>query len=495
MHPYEFSRLAQQGKPIPLRQLQFQQLRDLVYSTTGISLADNKQTFVQSRLARRLRHLRLSSFQEYLKYLESCDDSGEELQQFINRITTNKTHFFRENYHFEHLRETVFPRLIDEAERGRRPRKLRIWSSASSTGEEPYSLAMTVLETFENRPDWDVRILASDIDTEVLNRASSGIYPASSVDTLPAHTIEKYFERGTGEDRDKVMIGSHVSDLVTFRQINLMDEHWPIHGPFDIIFCRNVLIYFDQIRHDQLMRHMARMLAADGRLFIGYSESLSRLSDVYTKVGRTIYSLTPGFTDTRPNTIAVRKPTDTSAKGRSSEVAEKSIIVGGVCACDRPTRIRTVLGSCVAACLFDEQTGVGGMNHFALPVGNSDSRTAASFGVHAMELLINSIMKKGGDRRRLKAKLFGGAHVLQSAEKIGEKNIRFIHEFLNTESIPVEAEYLGGYAAMQVWFETHTQRVRVKLLEKSAVAEEERRIHLTQQVASEESVASNITLF
>lgn len=514
---------------IVLRVSQFRLFRDLVYRTTGISLADNKLEFVQARLRKRLRHHQLSSYAAYYDLLDSGDPNGVELQEMINRITTNKTSFFREEHHFKHLSDVVFPQIIDAARERKREKKLRIWCAAASTGEEPYSLAMTVRDSFASLPDWDIRILATDIDTNVLETARSGIYRADRAEDLSSATLKQHFFRGSGANSDKVMVRPETAELVTFRQLNLLDNDWPIRTQFDVIFCRNVLIYFDQPTQDRLMQRMADFLLADGSLFIGHSESLSRLSETWVRTGKTVYRhagtpsgtsqpdrSTPGRSEPPRQTTSAKPPVATAVAAQSAEPhrketrstqpadlpatgvtpARKSIIVGDVVASRTPVEVSTVLGSCIAACLFDEEQQVGGMNHFALPSGESCIRNAASFGVHAMELLINRIMKLGGDRRRLKAKVFGGANIVKASDhrNIGLRNVEFIRDFLSTESIPVVSEFLGGNCGLRVLFETHTGRARVKQLDRSTALEADRQTEQTGQHTISEPV-SDVTLF
>ena len=514
---------------IVLRVSQFRLFRDLVYRTTGISLADNKLEFVQARLRKRLRHHQLNSYGAYYDLLDSGDPDGVELQEMINRITTNKTSFFREEHHFEHLSDAVFPQIIDAARQRMREKKLRIWCAAASTGEEPYSLAMTVRDSFASLPDWDIRILATDIDTNVLESARSGIYRTDRAEDLSSDTLKQHFFRGSGGSADKVMVRPETAELVTFRQLNLLDNDWPIQTQFDVIFCRNVLIYFDQPTQDRLMTRMADFLLPDGSLFIGHSESLSRLNETWVRTGKTVYQhagvptgkpqpvrTEPVRTEPPRRTTSARPPVAAAVKVQSAvpqtketrspqpaghsatgvRAARKSIIVGDVVASSTPVEVSTVLGSCIAACLFDEEKQVGGMNHFALPCGDSRIRNAASFGVHAMELLINRIMELGGDRRRLKAKVFGGANLVKTSDQrnIGLRNVEFIRGFLSTESIPVVSEFLGGECGLRVLFETHTGRARVKQLDRSTALEADRQTEQTKQRTVSEPV-SDVTLF
>ncbi|WP_158222488.1 CheR family methyltransferase [Rhodopirellula sp. MGV] len=495
-----------------LRIPQFRLLRELIYDTTGISLGDNKLDFIQSRLRKRLRHLKMDSFAKYYDLLKSQGPQGAEMQEMINRVTTNKTHFFREDHHFEHLRNNIFQRMIEEATRRERPRRLRIWCAAASTGEEPYTLAISVREVFANQPGWDIRILATDIDTNVLERCKEATYIPDQLLETPGEIVKRYFSPSKSTP-GSLTVRQEVKDLVTFRQLNLLESEWPIRTQFDVIFCRNVLIYFDQPTQDTVMRHMADYLKPEGTLFIGHSESLSGLASTYTRVGRTIYQHTnyvggpasgsqsqPQYSTPTPRPmLSGNSPrndaSSTPVAKATAPLERKSIIVGDIHSSDKPMLISTVLGSCIAVCLYDDAIKAGGMNHFALPTGQLGSRKIASFGVHAMELLINEIMQLGGDRRRLKAKVFGGANVLgmSGEDKIGQKNVDFIRNFLHTENIPITAEYLGGNQGMQVLFEPCSGRAKMKLLDHSKTIEAEK-IDRAQTTTKSEPV-SDITLF
>ena len=487
------------AETVALRPAQFRLFRELIYDKTGISLGDNKMEFVQSRLRKRLRANNLNSFRDYYDLVQK-DKSGDEMQQLINRVTTNKTNFFREMHHFDHLRDKIFTRLIDEADRGLRPQKLRIWCAASSTGEEPYSLAITVADTFSRLRGWDIRILASDIDTSVLEKARNGQYRMELSEEIPPDAIQKHFKVVDGQ----LQIHPSTAGLVTFRQVNLLDQEWPIRTQFDVIFIRNVLIYFDAETQNGIMRHMSKYLKPDGSLFIGHSESLSSLASTYKRVGNTVYQ----HANYQPATEKKRFGGGAASPARSAivqpekkpvqpKLPRNSIVVGDVFVSARPAEVATTLGSCIAVCLFDTSVRFGGMNHFALPSGVSCNRSVASFGVHAMELLINKIMSLGGDRRFFQAKVFGGAHVMggeDEEDNIGQRNAEFICEFLNTEAIPIISKHLGGDRAMQVLFETHTGRARVKLLDQSVAADVNKKTKQATKPVAPEPV-SDITLF
>ncbi|MFB3818740.1 MAG: protein-glutamate O-methyltransferase CheR [Candidatus Methylomirabilales bacterium] len=266
---------------------EFAALRDLVKAHTGIALSEHKRSLVASRLGKRLRALGLTSFRDYCAYLTG-EEGVAERENFVNAITTNKTDFFREPLHFEFLRSRVLPDMRAAAARTG-SRRLRIWSAACSTGEEPYTIAITVREALESLAAWDVRILASDIDTQVLAQAEAGIYAAERTSGLRPDLLARHFLRGTGPRAGQVRIRPETGSLVTFRRINLLDSPWPIRTVFDCIFCRNVLIYFDKPTQRRLIGRFADYLTEDGYLFLGHSESLYGLSDRFTYLRNTIY--------------------------------------------------------------------------------------------------------------------------------------------------------------------------------------------------------------
>jgi len=261
----------------------FAALRELVKTHTGIHLTEQKRELVYGRLSRRLRALGLDSFRAYRQILERGD--SDELVQFCNAITTNLTSFFREAHHFEYLREQVLRSRAADAPGARR---LRFWSAGCSSGEEPYSLAMTIYESLPEARRWDIRILATDLDTEVLARGERGVYDEERVRGLPAARLERFF-RDDGHGKSvRYAVTQELRDLITFRELNLM-RALPMRGPFDAIFCRNVIIYFDKDTQRELFARIAQLQRPGDLLFLGHSESLYRVSDAYTLVGKTIY--------------------------------------------------------------------------------------------------------------------------------------------------------------------------------------------------------------
>ena len=261
----------------------FQALRALVREVTGISLSEQKRELVYGRLARRLRALNLRSFREYRDLLSQ--DDGRELVQFCNAITTNLTAFFREPHHFEHLKNDVLGPLV------RKPpavRRLRIWSAGCSTGEEPYSIAMSVLEAVPDVERWDIKILATDLDSDVLEKARRGVYTADRLQTLSAERRERFFESHPDAKEPSFKVRPELTRLLTVKQLNLMHP-FPMKGPLDAIFCRNVVIYFDKDTQRDLVARLSRLQRPGNLLFLGHSETLFKVSTDYTLIGRTIY--------------------------------------------------------------------------------------------------------------------------------------------------------------------------------------------------------------
>ncbi|HEU4779015.1 MAG TPA: protein-glutamate O-methyltransferase CheR [Steroidobacteraceae bacterium] len=266
-----------------LTDAQFHRIRALVREHTGISLSEAKRQLVYGRLVRRLRALNLGSFAEYVELLER--DVAAELEEFTNAITTNLTSFFREPHHFEYLASDVLPQIIAKDTGNRRA---RIWCCAASTGEEPYSIAMVLREAQEQLTGFDVKLLATDLDSAVLATAAAGVYNAERLQSVNGARVSRFFQKGSGAQAGKFRTQDELRSLITFKQLNLMHE-WPIRGPFDAIFCRNVIIYFDKETQRVLFERMATLQRPGDILFLGHSESLYRVSDKYDLVGRTVY--------------------------------------------------------------------------------------------------------------------------------------------------------------------------------------------------------------
>lgn len=259
----------------------FDRVRALIHQRAGIALAESKQEMVYSRLARRLRATGIRSFQAYLDSLESRHDNAE-WEAFTNALTTNLTSFFREAHHF--------PILADHV-RGRKE-PVTIWCSASSTGEEPYSIAMTLCETLGPLASQS-HVIATDIDTNVLATGANGIYPIDRLERMPAERAKRFFLRGKGAQAGMVRVRPELRQMVTFKQLNLLSDDWPISGPFDAIFCRNVMIYFDKPTQSKILSRFAPLMKPDALLFAGHSENFLYVSNAFKLRGKTVYELNP----------------------------------------------------------------------------------------------------------------------------------------------------------------------------------------------------------
>ncbi|GAB2884118.1 chemotaxis protein methyltransferase [Uliginosibacterium flavum] len=266
----------------------FERVRTLIYKHAGISLSPVKQDMVYSRLARRLRANNHKRFAEYLDQLERSGDAAE-WEAFVNALTTNLTSFFREAHHFD--------LLADQMRKSADRRPFKIWCSAASTGEEPYSLAITACEVFGNNPP--VQIIASDLDTNVLAHGQKGVYTADRVERLDKERVQRFFLRGTGDQEGHVRVRPELQRLITFKQINLLEPGWPLRESFDAIFCRNVMIYFDKPTQFKILERFTGLLHPQGLLYAGHSENFIHAVSLFKSLGRTVYaraeaSLAPG---------------------------------------------------------------------------------------------------------------------------------------------------------------------------------------------------------
>jgi chemotaxis protein methyltransferase CheR len=269
----------------------FKMFRTLIHQKTGIWLRDGKEVMLSSRLSRRLREHAMTSFAEYYGYVSKLANDDEELRELINCVTTNKTAFFREEHHFKFLATKLVPEL-QRAASGGAAKTIRIWSAACSTGEEPYSIVIALLEALGTQASaWKVEVIASDIDTVVLGTAARGIYDIKGLESVETALHRRYFLRGKGELLGQVKIKPEVAGHVVFKNINLMDQEWPVEAGFDAIFFRNALIYFNQETQSLFLRRMVRLLKPKKYLMLGHSEHVPWLHDVVVPLNQTVYQV------------------------------------------------------------------------------------------------------------------------------------------------------------------------------------------------------------
>ncbi|HSR36580.1 MAG TPA: protein-glutamate O-methyltransferase [Desulfurivibrionaceae bacterium] len=267
-----------------LTDLQFQKFSALVYEKAGIYLKPEKKELLNARLGKRLRALGLDSFKEYYEYVMR-DASGDELVQMIDVVSTNFTSFFRESSHFDLLQHRVLPEIVTAANRRK---EISLWSSACSSGEEPYTMAMVVASFLETHPGWKFRLMATDISTKVLAQAQRGVYPDERIAKVPPIYLKRYFQKGVGNSAGYVKVKEALQRHITFSRFNLMHE-FPWREELDVIFCRNVMIYFNRETQQELVAKFYRALVPGGYLFIGHSESITSLKHDFTQVDATAY--------------------------------------------------------------------------------------------------------------------------------------------------------------------------------------------------------------
>lgn len=266
-------------REFPYTEADFRFIVDQAKKYAGIALADQKQDMVYSRLARRVRALGLGSIRDYCNLLDS-DRREQEIGHFVNAITTNLTSFYREAHHFSHLEEQL--------KKARTGDRIRLWSAGCSAGMEPYTMALTCVRALKNPRSYDVKILATDIDTNILDRAKRGMYPEKDMEKVPRDLLAEYFSRKIVDGDVFYEASGELKRLITFNPLNLMGE-WPIKGPFDAIFCRNVMIYFDKPTQDTLLLRFAKLLKARGYLYLGHSESVRGLESTFRLLSNTTY--------------------------------------------------------------------------------------------------------------------------------------------------------------------------------------------------------------
>lgn len=271
----------------PMTDREFSLFQELIYKESGIYLSTVKKTLLAGRLTRRLRELGLPSFEVYYRFV--IQEGEAERILLLDAVSTNETHFFREPRQFEFLDQQLLPEWSRKAESGRRPRKIRAWSAGCSTGEEPYSLAMTLLLHFPPASGWKIEILATDLSTRALEWARKGIWPIAKAKEIPHRYLHSFMLRGTGRQEGKIKAGPEIRSLIQFERLNLNEEVCPTSGPLDLIFCRNVLIYFDNASKRRVIDRLLRSLSPAGYLFIGHAESLAGLAERVRTVLPTVY--------------------------------------------------------------------------------------------------------------------------------------------------------------------------------------------------------------
>lgn len=449
-----------QAKPqnLELRSTDYRHLAELLSTWTGIQLAGNLQ-LMSGRLRKPALDLGLSRYDDYYDLLRQRGPNSIEGQTFINALTTNKTSFFREAHHFDFLVSSVFASAQNLAHAHQELPKVRLYSAGCSFGAEPYSMALLAAHHLPAHQGWDVRILATDLDTTVLQRAEQGVYSRDILNDIPSHLHPLVLRQ---PEPDLCRIKPDVAAQVTFAKANMVQTPFPVRGRFDAIFFRNVMIYFDRAMQDQVVASLTNLLVPGGFLVIGHSERIHRADMLRVPV--------PGVYQKQSSGRSYHPPLRRTSKPTPKPPPPlKRIVVGQWAVCTDSSRVATVLGSCVAACVYDAELGIGGINHFMLPQSDSETESSARFGMQSMELLINGLVAAGARRSKLQAKAFGAAEInVGMVSTVASRNSEFIREFLEREGIELVAERLGGADAREVIFWTGTGQAQVRAFKNPA---------------------------
>lgn len=471
---------------------EFKLFADLIHQWTGIFLSDGKKELLTTRLEKRLNATGIRSFSEYYQFIRRLSPGHAERVEFVNAVTTNKTEFFREPSHFEFLRTKILIPFRESFLAGG-DRRLRIWSSAASTGQEPYTIAMIVQEVLGGLSGADIRILATDIDTQVLKTGRDGVYPEALVRAqCSKEYIDKYFTRDPARP-DMLSVKPVLKQRIDFRPFNLVDAGpWPFKGRFDAIFCRNVIIYFTKETQRTLVSRFVSVLKPNAHLMLGHSESMLGVSEAFDMVSQTTYRLRQGEASEQPVPVQQqRKPparAPTPAAGSiapgpisilpprppAGQTEEKRIGMGDFRVGGEGLIITTTVGSCVAACIYDEVTRVGGMNHVVLPDGKEGFNVAGRVAEQGMLLLVNKLKRVGADPSRLVAKIYGGANLSRTQSDVGGRNATVVETFLAANGIRVVEAKVRGSLAIEVSMNAGTGKTTWREVPKTALEEHPR---------------------
>jgi len=439
----------------PMSDRTFARFSKFIHTELGIKMPDSKKTMLQARLQKRLWKLNLSSFDEYCDYLFSHDGLENELQHMFDVVTTNKTEFFRESKHFDYLVDRVLPDLIKY--RGLNDPYM-IWCAGCSTGEEPYSLAMVLHEFAEKHYGFHFLILGTDISSKVLEQAKLGIYDEDRVETVPLSFRQKYLLRSREKDKALVRVSPDLRNVVRFRGLNLMDQNFGLREQMDIIFCRNVIIYFDRPTQEGVLDRICSYLKPGGYLFTGHSETLNGMNLPVVPVAHTVYR------HLKTNEQAPKDLPVTYLKPAEMHVT------------DKPSVVRTILGSCLAVTMFNQRLGFSAICHALLPSPDSqDADNHEPFNKNryvesVLPEMIRKMREQGIEPNEIEVKVFGGADLMSSPEErkshrpVGKLNVALALQILETQGFQVSVKDVGGTVGRKIFFYTHSGEVLLKRL-------------------------------
>lgn len=432
----------------------FYRFSEFIEAELGIKMPLAKKTMLQARLQKRLWKLDIESFDEYYNYVFSPEGRELELQQMIDVVTTNKTDFFREPNHFEYLVERVLPEIIS---RHGADRQYMFWCAGCSSGEEPYSLAMVLHDFSLQHPGFHFLILATDVSSRVLEKARLGIYEEENADPIPVEFRKRYLLKSKEREKSMVRISPEIRAFVRFRSVNLVRGEFGFRETMDIIFCRNVIIYFNRDIQEQVINRLYQHLSPGGYLFTGHSETLNGLSVPLKAVAHTVYQKEVSAHLAPHLPVITLKP------------AELYIS-------DHPAIVRTVLGSCVAVTMFDKRLGVAAMCHALLPQGNEalDQHAATTENLSykyvqtVIPLMLQRLKTYGSEPKDLEVKLFGGADMLTvrtgnpNMQPVGKSNIDAVLQAIKAHNLELIVSDVGGHLGRKILFYTQTGEVLLK---------------------------------
>ena len=448
------------------RKLAFEPMSDAIFESfstflkaeIGIALPDAKKLMLQARLQKRLREVGLPTFEQYYDYVFSPAGLENELPRMIDAVTTNKTEFFREADHFEFLTQEALPRIL---RRKGRFKPVTLWSAGCSSGEEPYTLAMTLNELKEQSGgELHFAIMATDISEHMLEQAKLGVYPQERIAAVPKNLRTKYFLKSKATHPAMVRIVPELRALVAFRWLNLMEQNFGIREGLDIIFCRNVLIYFERATQEMVLDRICRHLKPGGYLFSGHSETLTGFSLPLQSVAHAIH----------------RKIVQTYEE---AELPLKHLNPGEVVVTEKPAVVRTVLGSCIAVTMFNHRLRVAAICHALLPHCKEQDREAEpeqerwKYVDAVIPEMVRRMRQYGVELKEIEVKVFGGADVLsarigESANPtVGRANIAMAFRIIEAEQLQLKVSDVGGPRGRKIFFYTHNGEVLVKRLAKS----------------------------
>jgi chemotaxis protein methyltransferase CheR len=432
----------------------FGRFSKFIQTEVGIKMPEAKKTMLQARLQKRLWKLGMTSFDEYCDYLFSHEGLEQELAHMIDVVTTNKTEFFREPKHFEYLVEDALPNLIKH--KGLREQFI-IWCAGCSTGEEPYSIAMVLNDFAEQHPEFRFFILGTDISTRALEQAKLGIYEEDRIDPIPMLMRRKYLLKSKEQGKEFVRVVPELRAFVKFRRLNFMDKNFGLREPVDIIFCRNVIIYFDRPTQEVVLDRICSYLNPGGYLFTGHSETLNGMNLPIVPVAHTVYRQADLLDHGQELPIIYLKPAE-------------------LCIIDKPTIVRTVLGSCLAVTMFNRRLGVSVICHAILPDlsleerRNSHSSEKYKYVYSVIPEMVAKMRNYGIKPHEIEVKMFGGADTLNSQveqnrnQPVGKLNIDTALKAIEAEGLRVHTSDVGGTGGRKIFFYTHTGEVLLKRL-------------------------------